>query len=274
MADYWKENNVASAFYAKRLPDRIYLGNQFCRLLFPKKEILFALLEKARSERLGVTVSFACQPEVSLREAEQLLESLRSWCQKNGSIEIVVNDWGIAQLVGRYPEQFELCMGTLLNKRKKDPRLSYLKSRLPDKDTGLLAENSLNADFYQKALEKSLGFVRYEWESCGYPQKFPEGKNSLHLPFYQTNTSQYCTLYAQYREHNRGRQYLQTECPGYCQMQAFLYPEHLHMTGRYNSLFALDQTVLRALETGSVENAAFRKEEQGVQPDRAVLNLL
>ena len=165
-------------------------------------------------------------------------------------------------------------MGTLLNKRKKDPRLSYLKSRLPDKDTGLLAENSLNADFYQKALEKSLGFVRYEWESCGYPQRFPEGKNSLHLPFYQTNTSQYCTLYAQCREHNRGRQYLQTECPGYCQTKTFLYPEHLHMTGSYNSLFALDQTVLRALETGSVENAAFRKAEQGVQPDRAVLNLL
>ena len=103
MTDYWKENNVASAFYAKRLPDRIYLGNQFCRLLFPKKEILFALLEKARSERLGVTVSFACQPEVSLKEAERLLESLRSWCQKNESIEIVVNDWGMAQLVGRYP---------------------------------------------------------------------------------------------------------------------------------------------------------------------------
>ena len=46
------------------------------------------------------------------------------------------------------------------------------------------------------------------------------------------------------------------------------------MTGRYNSLFALDQTVLQALETGGVENAAFRKEEQRVQPDRAVLNLL
>ena len=46
------------------------------------------------------------------------------------------------------------------------------------------------------------------------------------------------------------------------------------MTGSYNSLFALDQTVLRALETGGVENAVFRKEEQWVQPDRAVLNLL
>lgn len=165
-------------------------------------------------------------------------------------------------------------MGTLLNKRKKDPRLSYLESRLPGKDAGLLTENSLNADFYQKALEKSFGFVRYEWESCGYPQRFPKGKNSLHLPFYQTNTSQYCPLYAQCREHNRGRQYLVTECPGYCRTKVFLYPEHLHMTGRYNSLFSLDQTVLRALETGSVGNAAFGEAEQEVQPDRAVLNLL
>lgn len=46
------------------------------------------------------------------------------------------------------------------------------------------------------------------------------------------------------------------------------------MTGRYNSLFSLDQTVLRALETGSVENAVFGEAEQEVQPDRAVLNLL
>lgn len=61
MTDYWKENNVASAFYAKRLPDRIYLGNQFCRLLFPKKEILLALLEKARSEEAWRD-SFVCMP--------------------------------------------------------------------------------------------------------------------------------------------------------------------------------------------------------------------
>ena len=44
--------------------------------------------------------------------------------------------------------------------------------------------------------------------------------------------------------------------------------------GSYNSLFSLDQTILRALETGSVENAAFGEAEQEVQPDRAVLNLL
>ena len=255
-------------------PDRLYIGNAFCPHLAPTEEELFALMDKACRESFAVTLVFPFLLEGNLLETQQRLQRLVEWCeQKNKIIEIVVNDWGTAHLAAQLPV-FSLCLGVLLNKRKKDPRLSYLKSRLPDKDTGLLAENSLNADFYQKALEKSLGFVRYEWESCGYPQKFPEGKNSLHLPFYQTNTSQYCTLYAQYREHNRGRQYLQTECPGYCQMQAFLYPEHLHMTGSYNSLFSLDQTILRALETGSVENAAFRKEEQGVRPDRAVLNLL
>jgi len=107
------------------------------------------------------------------------------------------------------------------------------------------------------------------------PQRFPEGKNSLHLPFYQTNTSQYCTLYAQYREHNRGRQHLQTECPGYCQMQAFFIPGASAYDRKIQFVvFRWIRGFLRALETGSVENAAFRKEEQGVQPDRAVLNLL
>lgn len=298
MADYWEKNCVVPSLRSRRLPDRIYIGNQFCRLLFPKKESLFALLEKARREGVDVTVSFASQPEVSFKETEQLLERLQSWCRKNGAIEIVVNDWGTALIVSRYPEQFELCMGTLLNKRKKDPRLSYLKARLPDKDIGLLAKNSLNAAFYRETLYKSFGFVRWEWESCGYPQRFPEGKNSLHLPFYQTNTSQYCTLFAQCREHNRGRQYLQTECPGYCRTKTFLYPEHLHMVGRYNSLFALDQTALRMAETGGAGNAAFDGAapsqgntvyvsaepgadnaslsgiEYATQPDRAVLNLL
>lgn len=34
------------------------------------------------------------------------------------------------------------------------------------------------------------------------------------------------------------------------------------MTGRYNSLFSLDQTVLRALETGSVETQRLGKQNR------------
>ena len=59
-----------------------------------------------------------------------------------------------------------------------------------------LGENNLQAGFYRRFLKDTYGINRYEWESCGYPQVFPQGKNSLHLPYYQTNTSQYCPLYA------------------------------------------------------------------------------
>ena len=145
------------------------------------------------------------------------------------------------------------CMGTLLNKRKKDPRMGYKQG-----ETGYFRENSLNAEFYRTYLRDTFGIRRYEWESCGYRQKFPEGKNSIHVQFYQTNTSQYCPLYAVCKYGERGRQELPVNCPEYCSKQVFLYPKHLNMVGRYNSLFALD------------ERAFLRKENVS----RIVVNLL
>ena len=53
----------------------------------------------------------------------------------------------------------------------------------------LLQENNLNAEFYREYLEEEFGIHRFEWESCGYEQKFPEPaagrkmENHLHLPF-------------------------------------------------------------------------------------------
>ena len=38
---------------AKRLPDRIYIGNQFCPCLFPTDEQLFRMLEKAERDGLS-----------------------------------------------------------------------------------------------------------------------------------------------------------------------------------------------------------------------------
>lgn len=97
--------------------------------------------------------------------------------------------------------------------------------------------NAVNSDFFQDFLKNEYNFCRFEFESCGYKQKLPGGRHSLHIPFYQTNTSQYCTLYARCREGQRGRQKLVTACPRYCEDYVFSYPDHLHMIGKYNSLF-------------------------------------
>ena len=123
-------------------PDRLYIGNAFCPHLAPTEEELFALMDKACRESFAVTLVFPFLLEGNLLETQQRLQRLVEWCeQKNKIIEIVVNDWGTAHLAAQLPV-FSLCLGVLLNKRKKDPRMAY---KLGDRT--LFEQNSVHAAF-------------------------------------------------------------------------------------------------------------------------------
>ena len=224
-------------------PDRIYIGNQFCHLLFPDEKTLFAIMEKAYSESLKITVVFSYIREFMLESVEELVAHLGQWCrEKDTSIEILVNDWAMADMVAKQNAGLKYlipCLGILLNKRKKDPRFPYKKG-----NKNLYRQNNLNADFYREYLKNEFGILRYEWESCGYEQEFPQGQNSLHLPYYQTNTSQYCPLYAICTTGNRGAQHLVKDCPHYCSTYTLSYPENMNMLGCFNSLFGVDKELL------------------------------
>lgn len=239
--------------------NRIYIGNQFCHLLFPDEKELFMMLEKAHKESLGITIAFSYIREFMLKSIEKLIKRLAQWCrEKDICIEIVINDWAMADIIARQNAESAIkkskdinemrqylipCLGILLNKRKKDPRFPYKKG-----NKSLYSQNNLNEDFYRKYLRSEFEIQRYEWESCGYEQEFPQGKNSLHLPYYQTNTSQYCPLHAICTTGNRGMQQLVKECPHYCSTYTLTYPKHLNMTGRFNSLFGIDKELLNHLE--------------------------
>ena len=229
-----------------RKTDRIYIGNAFCHLLFPEKELLFSLLEKANRESLQVTLTFSYVREYQIQETEELLQKLQQWCEKQKTkLEVEINDWAMADMLKCELPDLVPCFGRMLNKRKKDPRMTYKKG-----SRECLRENSLNAEFYQEYLSQEFGIQRLEWESCGYEQKFPDPaakmkvENHLHLPFYQTNTSQYCTLYAGSAYGDRSVQHLLTSCDKRCEWQAYLYPQHLELVGRYNSLFGRDHEIL------------------------------
>lgn len=265
---YWNVNGAKELGKRMPVPDRIYVGNAFCHLLFPEKRQLFEIFKKAESEGLAVTVTFSYLREFMLKPVEKLLDELEEWCRNRETfLEIAANDWGLLELLRErkeWKEEKEVlvpCMGILLNKRKKDPRMGYKQG-----ETGYFRENSLNAEFYRTYLRDTFGIRRYEWESCGYRQQFPEGKNSIHVPFYQTNTSQYCTLYAACKNGERGKQELPESCPGYCREKVFLYPKHLKMVGRYNSLFALDESTVSGME----DTEGWKEK----RIDRIVVNLL
>lgn len=223
---------------------RIYVGNQFCHHLFPNKELLFQILKKARQDGWEVTLAFSYLRENMRVKTASLIEDIYEWCIKyQFSVEVIVNDWGFLEMLeGKEAVLFPV-FGNLLNKRRKDPRYSYKKSSEEQKN--FLKETFLSSVGFQKFV-KNLGIRRMEFETGGYECELPDKNNfkySMHLPFYQTNTSQYCPLYALCTEQNRGKQQEIEKCPRYCEKYAYVYPKHLHMAGRYNSVFAMDMQI-------------------------------
>lgn len=241
--EYLKENFIDDYKLFQKDISRIYIGNEFCHNLFPEIKLLISMLNKAKEEELKVTLCFTYIRECYIEKTQNLINTIYKWCKENNrNIEIVINDWGMLKLIEDKKDCFDFVLGVLLNKRKKDPRYIYKNGYIENKE--LMAKNSLN----NLNINKFLGdyeIKRYEYESCGYKISIAEGCHSLHLPFYQTNTSQYCPLYAMCTNLDRGMQQLVKDCPKYCKDYMLAYPKHLKMVGRYNSLFAFDDTILK-----------------------------
>lgn len=262
---YLKQQFLSRHPLQERRLERIYIGNEFCHNLFPDKEVLFELLKKAEQEQIGITIVFTYLRENLIEKTKRLLEEVFEWClAEDVQIEVVINDWGMFSLLDGKEAYMKHSFGNLLNKRRKDPR--YLYKTGYEESVEMLAENSLEDDMYWKYLTDKLHISRFEQESCGYQMKLPAGRNSIHMPYYQTNTSQYCTLYAKCTTGERGRQQLVMKCPEYCKEFLFLYPSHLKMTGRYNSLFGMDENLLK--------NADIIQYYVKSGADRIVLNFL
>jgi hypothetical protein len=249
--DYLKENFVDNHKLFQKDITRLYIGNEFCHNLFPEVKLLKSLLKKAKKEELQITLCFTYMRDCYIEKTKYVLDEVYKWCgQNNTVIELVINDFGMLKLVQDKTDYFKLSLGVLLNKRKKDPRYIYKKEYGHQKkyinvqNKELLAGNSLNSSIFNKFL-KDCKIERYEYDNCGYKISIAEGCHSLHMPFYVTNTSQYCPLYAMCRSMDRGNQKLVMECPKYCRDYVFLYPKHLKMVGRYNSLFAFDDNLLK-----------------------------
>jgi hypothetical protein len=241
--EYLKMNFAENHKLFQKDINRLYIGNEFCHNLFPEGKLLMNILEKAKEENLHITLCFTYMRDSYIEETKDIIDKVYNWCEKNNTvIEIIINDFGMLKLVEDKIDYFNLSLGVLLNKRKKDPRYIYKKGYNENKK--LIAENSLNSSIFNKFL-KDNKITRFEYENCGYKMAIAEGKHSLHIPFYQTNTSQYCPLYAMCTNLDRGKQKLVNGCPKYCKEYVFLYPKHLKMVGRYNSLFAFDDTLLK-----------------------------
>ena len=232
MDAYATLRNVPRELLPGRAPDRLYVGNPHCRLLFPEPESLRRVADKAAREGLRLSIVTA-----ELRHGgEAQADALLRFALERGA-ECVVNDWGMLERARPLRGRLALALGTRLNRRRKDPRMRWKAGF--EAHAGLFRENALNDPAWRAYLQ-SCGITRWECERCGYDFEPPGGACSLHLPFYQTSTALWCPLRALCTRGDRGAQSGAEHCPRWCAENQLLYPSHLHLTGRWNALLALD----------------------------------
>lgn len=112
--------------YINNRYSRLYFGNEFCERLIPSPFVLKQVLRYAKKKKLDFSLVTPYVTNDGLKRLEPLLKLL-----KNGKIncEVIVNDWGVLNLVNRKYPCFTPALGRLLTKQKRDPRLERLLKR-------------------------------------------------------------------------------------------------------------------------------------------------
>lgn len=218
----------------KPIVSRIYIGNEFCAFLLPTpKEInkIVPLLWE-----MGYQVTF-CLPAVMEKQLEfvfSCLLTLENLCIDNDKrIELVFNDWGTAYETKKKYVSFDLCMGRLLNRSKRDPRI---QGKLGfESHQEIYGRNNLELDDYSLWLRR-LGVNRCETDDIFLSQKTRENI-SFHFPEYQISTAQNCNLYAECANQGRIHKRRIDICPRYCNEFCFVYPKEYKMVGIGNTCF-------------------------------------
>lgn len=273
---YWKSSGISLSHpLTQKMPQYLYIGNACCPHLFPNEKQLYQLLERTVLDQICPVLVFAPVEEKDIGKIEQLLESLSNWCMaKNKKLELVINDWGMAGLLRKSEKHpFRLTLGCLLSKQRRDTRIHYInasakqdsrsgKNESKGEDTTQLmtqfGQGPIQTRFYQDYLKKHFGITRVSFQSCGYHQEIPSQESeigtTIHFPFFQMNTSGWCPLLATLHRKNRARQTVVNSCDFECMSYAFEYPDFLKMTGRYNTIFGYDDSLLRQLEISDQMN--------------------
>lgn len=202
--------------YLRERYSRIYFGNEFCQRLIPSVFDLKKVLEYTRKKRLNFSLATPYVTEYGLRKLEILFDLLT---EAGFDSEVIVNDWGVLDLVSSNYPGLRPVLGRLLTKQKRGPRLMKLLKR--DGRPRLIIDPrspDISHLVFQKRLPLALdpyyrgsnassvpiihnylidrGIKRIELDNTlqGLSLELPEGEisASLYLPYIYISTTFFC----------------------------------------------------------------------------------
>lgn len=122
--------NISDLKLATSKYERVYFGNEFCERLIPSHSQLIEIVQYCEQNNLDFSLVTPYVTDKGLRD----LEKLFAWLNKNKKkCEIIVNDYGVLNLLNEKYQNLSPVLGRLLTKQKRDPRIEKLLKKKPKK---------------------------------------------------------------------------------------------------------------------------------------------
>lgn len=166
---------------------RIYIGADSCPNLLPFEKELEQFFDFAKNNKLKITLLTSFCYQIHLDKFKSIIYLLEDY-SKFVDLEIVINDWGIFQLIK--DKNFKLVLGRLLSKQKKGPRVQNIKNNVSPIQFNIFGE--VHCEFFEDFLIKN-NFIRIELDNnsigINYNGRLPA---SLYFPFIFVSPSSFC----------------------------------------------------------------------------------
>ena len=198
----FKDNYLENHPFSNAKIKRIYIGNQYCTNLMIDIDTVFKIIDKAYEEGINVTLAI---PPVSATKYAYVCEYIDKMLDY------------IAAKYGEMTDGFELCVNDL----------GMMDYAINKHDNVKVIEGILLNKYRRDPRMKYVADV------------IPMETGVVYYPYYQSNTGTFCPLCAVVKNGERGNQERVFVCGHECEKKVFLYPNHLNMIGKYNSLFGV-----------------------------------
>jgi hypothetical protein len=194
--------------------NRLYFGNEFCEKLIPTPNELEEIVMHCDKNKL----SFSLVTPYVTNSGLGKLEKLFRWLRKNKTnCEVIINDYGVLDLINEKHRVLRPVLGRLLTKQKRDPRILNLIKREPkahvffkrdDQYSLILAkkipntlvsyfkETNINVPVIQNFLKKCrVGRIEIDNLLQGINLRIPKKDfcASLYIPYGYITTTRLCS---------------------------------------------------------------------------------
>jgi len=172
---------------------RIYLGNEFCeRLMLPYNQ-LPEVIKFVKNNNVGFTLVTPYLTDKYLLKAIKIIKFLDF---KLPSYEVVINDWGLFNLIKKNNfKNINLVLGRLLTKQKRGPRIVNIRNKISKETFNHFQRSYIEVEDVQEFLiDNEIFRVEFDNLIQGIDINLKKSKLScsLYFPYLYVTTTRAC----------------------------------------------------------------------------------